>query len=73
MLICVTAVAGQNLAYYNENPVPPEQALANETKQFWVAMVALSGIFTFIALCLTIFLAKRINLTIKLRFMTHNL
>ena len=68
MLMCLTGAVATQLKYYIDNPVPADRALINETKEFWVGMIAISGIITFVVLCITLSTIKKVNLTIKPRF-----
>ena len=68
MLMCVTGAVASQLKYYIDNPVDADRALINETKQFWIGMVSVSGIITFVVMCITLSTIKKVNLTIKPRF-----
>ena len=68
LLIGSTVFVLMQWQFYNDpkNEKPPGETFWNETPAFWMSILIVVGIITFIVLCITLFLFKRIRLAVKL-------
>ena len=68
LLIGATVLVLTQWQFYNDpkNQKAAGESFINETPEFWMAILIVVGIITFIVLCITLFLFKRIRLAVKL-------